>query len=124
MHLIIVKNGHIIARAEDNGSPEEYSLMTAETLPEYPQDGKTYELDLVDGDPSWVEVHTPPTLQEQIDALNDRIDQQEYAWKPGDSVKVGDRRYYNGKWYVCIQAHTTQSDWTPDIVPALWQVES
>lgn len=123
MNLLIVKNGHILARAEDNGSAEEYSLMTLETIPEYPNDGKTYELDLVDGDPAWVEVHTPPTLQEQIDALIERMDEQQYPWKPGEAVKVGDRRYYNGAWYVCLQAHTTQADWTPDVVPALWQVE-
>lgn len=123
MNIFIVKSGHILAWTEDEGLAQEYSLMTCEAVPEYPQDGKTYELDLVDGVPSWVEVHATPTLQAQIDALNDRIDRQEYAWKPGDSVKVGDRRYYNGKWYVCIQAHTTQSDWTPDVVPALWSEE-
>jgi hypothetical protein len=26
--------------------------------------------------------------------------------------------------YKCVQAHTTQSDWTPDITPALWTVVS
>lgn len=44
-------------------------------------------------------------------------------WRPKESVKVGDRRYYIDKWYTCIQAHTTQSDWTPDITPALWEAE-
>lgn len=123
MHLLIIKNGHILAWTENDGSAEEYSLMTLETIPDYPQDGKTYELDLVNGEPAWVVVHTPPTLQEQIDALNKRMDEQQYAWRPGEDVEVGDRRYYNGAWYVCLQAHTTQADWTPDAVPALWQVE-
>lgn len=123
MHLLIIKNRHILAWSEDEGSAEEYSLMTLETIPDYPQDGKTYELDLVDGDPAWVVVQTKPTLQEQIDELIERMDKQEYQWKPGEAVKVGDRRYYNGKWYICIQSHTTQADWTPDIVPALWKEE-
>lgn len=123
MHLLIIKNGHILAWTEDDGSAQEYSLMTCDTVPEYPQDGKEYDLDLVDGSPAWIERPHTLTLQEQIDALNERIDKQEYQWKPGEAVKVGDRRYYNGEWYVCLQAHTTQADWTPDVVPALWQVE-
>ena len=41
-------------------------------------------------------------------------------WKIKESVSVGDRRRFNGALYKCIQAHTTQADWTPDITPALW----
>ena len=41
-------------------------------------------------------------------------------WKIKESVKVGDRRRFDGALYKCIQAHTTQADWTPDITPALW----
>lgn len=29
-------------------------------------------------------------------------------------------RRYNDVLYKLIQVHTTQSDWTPDLVPALW----
>lgn len=35
---------------------------------------------------------------------------------------VGDRVQYNGTLYKCVQAHTAQSDWTPDATPALWVV--
>ena len=38
------------------------------------------------------------------------------------SYSVGDRVQYNGTLYKCIQAHTAQSDWTPDVTPALWVV--
>lgn len=31
-----------------------------------------------------------------------------------------DRRQYKGLLYRCVQAHTSQADWTPDVVPALW----
>lgn len=41
-------------------------------------------------------------------------------WKIKESVKVGDRRRFDGALYKCVQAHTTQADWTPDITPALW----
>lgn len=27
---------------------------------------------------------------------------------------------YAGEIYRCVQAHTSQPDWTPDVVPALW----
>ena len=42
------------------------------------------------------------------------------VWSVGIAVSVGDRHQYNGKLYKCIQAHTTQADWTPDVTPALW----
>lgn len=45
-------------------------------------------------------------------------------WAPGMSVQIGERYKYNGTLYKVIQAHTTQSDWTPDIVPALFTVVS
>lgn len=38
------------------------------------------------------------------------------------AYSVGDRVQYNGTLYKCIQAHTAQSDWTPDVTPALWVI--
>ena len=40
------------------------------------------------------------------------------------AYSVGDRVQYNGTLYKCVQAHTAQSDWTPDVTPALWVVVS
>lgn len=45
-------------------------------------------------------------------------------WKVGIAVSVGERYQYNGLLYRVVQAHTTQADWTPDIVPALFSVVS
>ena len=45
-------------------------------------------------------------------------------WSADHSVAVGDRYQYKGVLYRCVQAHTTQSDWTPDVTPALWVVVS
>lgn len=44
----------------------------------------------------------------------------ETTWAPGVAYSVGDRVLYNGSQYVCTIAHTSQSDWTPDVTPALW----
>jgi len=43
-------------------------------------------------------------------------------WVAGEQVYVGWQRTYDGGTYECIQAHVTQSDWTPPAVPALWSV--
>ena len=41
-------------------------------------------------------------------------------WRTGTEYKVGDRRQYHGRLYRCIQAHTSQDDWTPDVAVSLW----
>ena len=56
--------------------------------------------------------------QEELDELMDLYED----WEVGESVNVGDIRKYSNKLYRVIQAHTTQADWTPDILPALWNV--
>lgn len=45
-------------------------------------------------------------------------------WIAGEQVYVGTWRVYDGTLYECLQAHVTQADWTPDVVPALWRVVS
>ena len=46
------------------------------------------------------------------------------TWVVGKEYAVSDRAQYNGTLYKCIQAHTSQADWTPDASPALWVVVS
>lgn len=41
-------------------------------------------------------------------------------WDDDSDYEVEDRRVYNGLLYRCVQAHHSQPDWTPDVVPALW----
>ena len=43
-------------------------------------------------------------------------------WEAGVFVKVHEKQTYGGKLYRCLQEHTTQADWTPDVTPALWAV--
>lgn len=45
-------------------------------------------------------------------------------WVAGKAYAVNDRVRYDGTLYKCIQAHTSQSDWTPSATPALWKVVS
>lgn len=45
-------------------------------------------------------------------------------WTEGLNVAVADRYQFGGVLYRCVQAHTTQADWTPDVTPALWVVVS
>ena len=46
------------------------------------------------------------------------------VWTVGIAVAKDSRYQYNGKLYKCVQAHTTQADWTPDVTPALWVIVS
>lgn len=41
-------------------------------------------------------------------------------WETDKAYAVGDRVKYNGLLYKCVQAHTSQDNWTPDLTPALW----
>lgn len=42
------------------------------------------------------------------------------AWVTEHSYAVGDRIKYQGILYRCVQAHTSQASWSPDLTPALW----
>ena len=43
-------------------------------------------------------------------------------WIAQEQVYVGTVRVYEGVTYRCVQAHQTQTDWTPDATPTLWAV--
>ena len=103
------------------------------------------------GDKEYVEIDIPDDLQQAVDAilefteayktpeqaaldaiLEAAFDSGEVepivlvalvkAWTVGEAVKVGELRSYNGMVYKAIQEHTTQDDWKPPDVPALWTV--
>ena len=42
------------------------------------------------------------------------------AWATATAYTVGQRVRYADVLYRCLQAHTSQDDWTPDATPALW----
>lgn len=42
-------------------------------------------------------------------------------WQPGIAVAVGDVYAFGVYLWRCVQAHTTQKGWPPDLTPALWR---
>ncbi len=42
------------------------------------------------------------------------------AWESGTPYQVGAIRRYDERLYRCVQAHTSQDDWTPDVATSLW----
>lgn len=43
------------------------------------------------------------------------------SWTNGVAYAVADPVRYKGAIYLCVQAHRSQSDWSPPVVPALWR---
>ena len=41
-------------------------------------------------------------------------------WKTETEYKVDERVQYDEKLYKCLQDHTSQSTWMPDVSPSLW----
>lgn len=41
-------------------------------------------------------------------------------WAIGVAYAVGDRRNYEDILYSCLQAHTSQEGWEPDVAVSLW----
>lgn len=51
------------------------------------------------------------------------LDDSAFAtWRSGMQVAVGDVLRFEETTYEVIQAHTTQADWTPPVVPALFKL--
>jgi hypothetical protein len=62
----------------------------------------------------------------QADELKDE-DAEQYAglfpdWAPGLAVVVGEVYRWDGTLVEVVQEHTTQADWEPDVVPALFKI--
>jgi len=41
-------------------------------------------------------------------------------WETDTAYEVGNLRAFNDVLYKCVQAHTSQDDWTPDVAVSLW----
>ena len=46
------------------------------------------------------------------------------AWVSGTNYSTDERIEYGGNLYRCVQAHRSQTDWTPPATPALWVLVS
>lgn len=45
-----------------------------------------------------------------------------HDWKSGIVYNVGDRVKFNKLLYKCLQSHTSQPYWSPDVSPSLWAI--
>ena len=67
-------------------------------------------------------------IRESINIVIDNLSDEEaiavmnlyLPWKVAETYKVGDMRRDEGKLFRCLQDHTSQADWKPSLVPALW----
>lgn len=46
------------------------------------------------------------------------------AWVPNVAYTVGQLRQYGGILYRCVQAHTSQAGWEPNVAASLWSATS
>lgn len=60
-----------------------------------------------------------------IDALPDEealeVTELFLPWVSDKEYSVDERVKFNDNLYACVQAHTSQDNWTPDLTPALWK---
>ena len=63
-------------------------------------------------------------IEQAVISLNDETALESIElfpnWKTNFVYNMGDRVQFSDLLYKCVQAHTSQDDWTPDITPALW----
>lgn len=63
-------------------------------------------------------------VSEQVSELSDddakKVPALFPVWQTDEAYAVGDRVYYNGSLYKCVQAHTSQSTWNPKDATSLW----
>lgn len=58
----------------------------------------------------------------QIDDTTATENVSQFApWTYPVAYAVGNIRQYNGELFRCVQAHTSQADWTPDATASLWK---
>ena len=129
MELIIVKNGHIFARATDNDSVETdvFELRQEAVLPTYPTEepgkGKYWDLDYVDGALAWVLKDRPLNTEERMEELEERMydaEFQPFIQPTGahDAYKMGDKVKYNNKHYISL---IDANVWSPEDYPQGWE---
>lgn len=68
--------------------------------------------------------HLRPLIERAVVSLpdEDALEAVELfkAWAADTAYAADERVRYGEKLFRCVQAHTSQSEWTPDATPALW----
>ena len=128
--------------------PELWLPVTDENIARAPLISVTGKYEIIDdGEPEPLTIEGLATesnlLKEQIGAQSavasitfvalaesgglDEVTASEHAelfaeWAYPIAYTVGQLRRYNDMLYKCVQAHTSQADWTPDTAASLWSV--
>ncbi len=65
-----------------------------------------------------------PVIETLANSLDDsealKVPELFSEWLSGNAYEANNRVYFSGSLYKCLQDHTSQSDWTPDVSPSLW----
>lgn len=130
-YIKVSSNGTFILCEEDeavgiafNGTP--YSFMGTEGIESLDKVTATfveYSKEIMDS--KTVNSINFVTLAEQgsIDPVTAGEHSDLFAeWAYPIAYTAGQIRRYNGTLYKCVQAHTSQADWTPPAAPSLWSL--
>lgn len=103
----------------------QYIEMTAEELAQMEADARRARLEEASRPLTESEV-TRLLIAQQINTLevddNTALRMVEFypEWSAGQSYTAGYKVQYGGRLWRCLQAHTSQPDWTPEAAPSLW----
>lgn len=135
--LVQLRNNYIEAVLDD---PQiDLSKLNRYAL-KYDEDGKQYHL--IYDEEKYNETVKSKEKDAAIEAGNKKLDEMQatmaltYAtdedaytmryiyeeWAPGMTYKTGDRRLFGDNLYKCRQDHESQEQYTPDTIPALWDI--
>lgn len=81
---------------------------------------------------TWYEyIDRPPTQEELMQDFVVEMEKMKQlalhnypVWRTGHNYVVGELCLFGNDLYETVQSHTSQSDWTPNIVPALFKVKN
>ncbi|MCQ2386196.1 MAG: hypothetical protein MJ078_05940 [Clostridia bacterium] len=130
MELIIVKNGHIFARATDNDTVEAdiFELREETVIPDFPAEepgkGKYWDLDYdEDGALVWVLKDRPLTQEERMEELEERMydaEFQPFIQPTGahDAYPLGAKVKFNNRHYISL---LDANVWSPEEYPQGWE---
>ena len=124
MELDSIIGEQVIARVDSSADGLE-TLSTFHALPY--QDGMTASQaeTLLWALPDFSEyVDANPLLDEVLAILTDEqaatVPSAFHAWAPDTDYAVGDRVKYGWGLYKCLQAHTSQDGWEPNVATSMW----
>jgi hypothetical protein len=121
--LPTVGQGRLDVRFAETGLPVTIRLTYQGRVRLLRDDGLAGDLRAADGTYSTVvDLEAAPVLAKAA-AATAALALTAPAWEVGVAYVVGTLVTHEGLTYKCLQAHTSQSDWAPPIVPALWEAQ-